>query len=190
MADPIIVVGLGNPGTSYENTRHNVGFLVVDEIAGRMRTLFRPGEGEYQHTSLRRDPHIVLVKPLTFMNNSGFAVLDVLRDFNATADRLLVVVDDLALPLGKLRLRTRGSDGGHNGLASIIMNLGTEDFARLRCGIGQDTPVPGATMAEFVLTPFGTVEQDRVAIMIQQAADTVLAFANTGTAGVAEEAND
>ena len=176
-----IIVGLGNPGRTYQNSRHNVGFCVLDELEKRWRKVFRPGKGEFLY--LRHDERgseSVLVKPLTFMNNSGFAVEDALEQFGGTPAVLLVIVDDIALPLGRLRMRPAGSDGGHNGLVSIISLLQTDQFARLRCGIGREENVPGHELADFVLSPFEKGEHESVTDMVTRAADAVEIFVHDG----------
>jgi PTH1 family peptidyl-tRNA hydrolase len=181
--DPLIVVGLGNPGSEYEETRHNVGFLVVDELCRRFRKNVRPGKGDYLlasvHTGVKE---IVLVKPLTYMNNSGVAVRDVLEQYEVSQERIVVVVDDFALPLGTLRVRARGSDGGHNGLYSIIHHLNSDEFPRIRCGIRQEVMPPTSMRAGFVLSPFLPVEREKVMEMIQRAGDAVMELLNSGLA--------
>jgi len=173
-ADIRIVVGLGNPGFEYEDTRHNVGFMVLDELARRLRLRFQRGEGEYRLArALSGGSALLLVKPDTYMNNSGLAVAQVLDAERAGPDSLLVVVDDVALPLGSLRLRARGSDGGHNGLYSVIYTLGTEQFSRLRCGIGPEVMPHEGELASFVLSAFEPGEREAVATMVQRAADAV-----------------
>lgn len=175
------MVGLGNPGTEYESTRHNVGFRVVDELARRLGKRMRSGAGSYlRATAFAADATVVLVKPLTYMNNSGVAVRDLLKEFPTPQKRLLVVCDDFALPLGTLRVRTGGSDGGHNGLASVIALLESKEFPRLRCGIRKEVMPPGDQMAEFVLSPFEPEEKDAVTTMIDRAADAVTEFARSG----------
>ena len=133
-----IVVGLGNPGSRYEKTRHNIGWLVLDRLADRVGAGGRVKSKDAAASVRGRlgDDELILVKPMTYMNLSGVAVRKVLARERVPMADLLVVVDDMALPFGKLRLRERGSAGGHNGLRSIIGEMGTEDFARLRVGIG------------------------------------------------------
>lgn len=176
-----IVVGLGNPGAGYEHTRHNVGFFVIDELVGRWKTRLRTGEGDYLRGLAHFQGHdVVIAKPLTYMNNSGIAVRDLIEQNALSPDRLLVICDDFALPLGTLRVRSQGSDGGHNGLASVIMELGTDVFARLRCGIQHDEMPPKEMMADFVLSPFGETEWDAVRTMTLRAADAVQEFVVSG----------
>ncbi|MDW8104107.1 MAG: aminoacyl-tRNA hydrolase [Armatimonadota bacterium] len=166
-----IVLGLGNPGAEYAHTRHNVGFEVVDILASRHRI----------RLSLQRDHArgglgwvsgvpVLLAKPMTYMNRSGEAARALLQRYRLEPSRLLVIVDDVALPLGKLRLRPSGSDGGHNGLASLIQCVGTQEFPRVRIGIG--SPPPGQ-MVEYVLSRFSPQEQPIVEQMLQRAADAV-----------------
>jgi PTH1 family peptidyl-tRNA hydrolase len=144
-------MGLGNPGPEYQNTRHNAGFWFVERWAG-LRALpfrkawFRP----YVFGDLRvGDDRLVLVKPLTFMNNSGLVVASVLARFGATADDLLVVFDQMDLPPGRLRLKPHGSHGGHNGLRSIEAALGNDQYHRLAVGVGR--PAPGTSVIDHVL---------------------------------------
>ncbi|MGQ9708705.1 MAG: aminoacyl-tRNA hydrolase [bacterium] len=149
------IFGLGNPTDRYARTRHNLGFMTVDTIARRLKVRFHHLPGRFLARTRVDDKGLILVKPLLYMNNSGVVVKEQLA---SQPDEFLVVVDDLALPFGTLRLRPKGSDGGHKGLASIIYNLGTERFPRLRIGIG--SPVNGDA-TEFVLAPF-TKEEARV----------------------------
>ena len=115
------MVGLGNPGREYEGTRHNIGFMVVDEVSSRLKCAWKPGKGDYEFSQkVFGKARVVLVKPLTFMNNSGEAVLGVLEQYPTPLRNVLAIVDDFTLSLGKIRVRTKGSDGGHNGLRSLI----------------------------------------------------------------------
>ena len=136
-----LIVGLGNPGPRYRGTVHNVGFEVVDEVAGRRGVSFEAAPADALMARLRDvDGGALLVKPLTFMNVSGDAVGALQRYFRVPVEDMLVVVDDVALPAGRLRVRRGGSAGGHNGLKSIIACLGTDGFARLRVGVGRGDP--------------------------------------------------
>jgi PTH1 family peptidyl-tRNA hydrolase len=136
-----LIVGLGNPGPRYRGTVHNVGFDVVDEVAGRRGVSFEAAPADALMARLRDvDGGALLVKPLTFMNVSGDAVGALQRYFRVPVEDLLVVVDEVALPAGRLRVRRSGSAGGHNGLKSIIAGLGTDGFARLRVGVGRGDP--------------------------------------------------
>lgn len=165
-----MVVGLGNPGDEYVGTRHNVGFDCVELLAERMRVSFRSRGGEAEVADGRSaDPPFVLLKPMTYMNRSGEPVRKALRDFGGEKADLLVVVDDFALDLGRLRVRASGSDGGHNGLKSLIQSLGGQDFARLRIGIGQ--PPPRMPAEVYVLQRFRPVERKDVRESVEVAAE-------------------
>lgn len=160
------LAGLGNPGREYSQTRHNLGFMVLDLLAEQLKLSWKRRALYSCAGDNRRG--LFLIKPLTFMNQSGLAVAKALSYQKIPASRLLVVCDDVNLPLGKLRLRAKGSDGGHNGLKSVIKHLGSQDFARLRLGMG---PVPGSLeMSDFVLTSFAKSEKSEVGIMTGQAA--------------------
>lgn len=155
-----LLVGLGNPGKKYEKTRHNVGFMAVDEF---LRQLRAGGYSEECLSHLYRvkvDGREVLVaKPQTYMNNSGLAVINLLEEYQISPEEMLVVYDDLDLPLGKMRLRSEGSSGGHHGVESIIREIKTEKFPRLRIGIGR--PKDRNKVVDYVLSPF-TEEEMRV----------------------------
>jgi peptidyl-tRNA hydrolase, PTH1 family len=179
--DRVIVIGLGNPGTEHEGTRHNVGFDVVTELAQRFRKSLHPGRGEFVEARHKHNgSDFILAKPTTYMNNSGIAVVDLLDRYGGSQSELLVVTDDFALPLGMTRVRAKGSDGGHNGLYSVIYHLNSFEFARIRCGIGKDAMPPKTEMAEFVLSPFEQEEKPIVTEMIRKAADIVVEFAEIG----------
>ena len=131
------IICLGNPGAEYENTRHNLGFWTADILAGKLKCRFKPGRGDfYVAETRRRNREICLVKPTTYMNLSGQAVAQSIGLYKLAVGQIIVVCDDFALEEGRIRLRKKGGDGGHNGLKSIISELGTEDFSRLRLGIG------------------------------------------------------
>jgi len=164
------VVGLGNPGKRYEGSRHNLGWRVVDEVARRLETVVRTrGRHCVYGRAMLGDRPILLVKPTTYMNRSGLAWLELAERFGVAAEKTVVVCDDLNLPLGRLRIRSKGSDGGHNGLASVIEAAGTERVPRLRLGIGQ----PTGDWVEFVLAPFEEHERLLVGQVISVAADAV-----------------
>ncbi|HUI29983.1 MAG TPA: aminoacyl-tRNA hydrolase [Candidatus Acidoferrales bacterium] len=176
-----MIVGLGNVGREYEGTRHNVGFMVVDEVSAKSRKSFAPGKGEYYFSEIRyAGEEVILVKPTTFMNNSGIAVKDAMDRFGTRLEDLLVVYDDFNIPLTKLRMKKGGSDGGHNGVYSVIYHLNDDGFPRLRCGIGSDKVVPGRDMVDFVLSKFDAVEVPEVRKMVMDAADAVFAFIDEG----------
>jgi PTH1 family peptidyl-tRNA hydrolase len=179
--EPIAVVGLGNPGTEYDETRHNVGFKVLDALSWRWKKKFKAGKGEYLVARAELSgQEVFLIKPLTFMNNSGIAVADAIGRLSIPLSSMLVVVDDFALPLGTLRMRPAGSDGGHHGLYSVIYQLQSEEFPRLRCGIGRAEAPPGEAMAEFVLSRFDPNEVETVREMVERAGDAVSEFVRAG----------
>lgn len=173
-----IVVGLGNPGSRYEKTRHNIGWMVLDRLADRIGASGRAKarDGAASMRGRLDDGELILVKPTTYMNLSGQAVRKVLARERVPMGDVLVVVDDMALPLGRLRMRERGSAGGHNGLRSIIEEMDSQDFARLRVGIG--APSQGAV--EHVLGDFAHAEQRHVDIVLDAAADAVETWAREG----------
>ncbi|HEY9165273.1 MAG TPA: aminoacyl-tRNA hydrolase [Candidatus Kryptonia bacterium] len=176
-----MIVGLGNVGSEFEGTRHNLGFMVVDEVSSKLKTKFRPGKGDYYYFEAHHaGEDLVFVKPTTFMNNSGVAVVEAAERYGVGIADLLVAYDDFNLPLGTLRIRRGGSDGGHNGVSSIIYQLNDDGFPRLRCGIGTEEVVPGRDMAEFVLSRFEGNEIPEVEKMIASASDAVFVFINEG----------
>ncbi len=162
-----LIVGLGNPGKEYEGTRHNIGFTLVDELIRRARS----GGKKKQHLSeVCRSriggSEVILAKPLTYMNNSGLAVINLLEEEGIQPQEMLVVHDDLDLPLGTTRLRMRGSSAGHRGLDSIINTIKTQDFPRLRLGIGR--PGRKEDIVRWVLSPFEEEEMPLVRGMIEK----------------------
>jgi PTH1 family peptidyl-tRNA hydrolase len=176
------IVGLGNPGSQYRGTRHNVGFEVVDLLARRASVGFESAPAEALIAKWRLpDDSILLVKPLTFMNLSGQAVGELARYFKIEVADLIVVVDEVHLPLGKLRARKRGSAGGHNGLKSVIAHLGDE-FARLRVGVGRGTDQ--RNLADHVLSRFEKDEAAEAERMTARAADAAEMFITSGIEAV------
>ncbi|MEW6509406.1 MAG: aminoacyl-tRNA hydrolase [Bacteroidota bacterium] len=179
--DAALIVGLGNPGPAYAQTRHNLGFMVVDELCRRAGCSWTTGADEYALAAATSGGSALhLLKPLTFMNLSGSAVARALASLVLPEEALLIVTDDFQIPLGTIRMRARGSDGGHHGLASVIEALGTDRFPRLRCGIGREAMPPGERRRDFVLSPFDPEEQKAVEAMIARAADAAAAFATAG----------
>jgi PTH1 family peptidyl-tRNA hydrolase len=174
-----LVVGLGNPGPDYEDTRHNAGFLAVDRLSeatgislGGEAAQSRIGEGTW------RGQGLALAEPLTFMNRSGPAVAALLRRYRLEPARMLLVYDDLALPVGRIRLRGKGSAGGHNGVRSVIETLGSTEFPRLRIGVGDSFP-PGGQV-DHVLSPFAGDERAALDAALDAAAEAALTFARDG----------
>jgi PTH1 family peptidyl-tRNA hydrolase len=167
-----LIVGLGNPGRKYQKTRHNLGFRVVDHLAAQRGRRFKRGKEDYLLCEVREEGRkIRLLKPLTYMNASGEAVAEALDRLEHDIQSLLVVCDDANLPLGKIRIREKGSDGGHKGIRSIIYRLGSMDFARLRMGVGQAPD--GMDLEEFVLAKFDSNEKEQVELMIETACRAV-----------------
>ena len=176
-----LIVGLGNPGREYRDTRHNVGFLVADEIARRHQLTMAMAPAQVPETFVAKrfgaEP-MLLAKPLTFMNRSGDAVAALAHYYDIVPAGLLVVVDEVALPFGRLRARARGSAGGHNGLKSVIERLGTTEFPRLRLGVGRgDTR---RDLADHVLSKFEADERSALEELITRAADAAEMFAAEG----------
>lgn len=174
---PIVIVGLGNPGREYAATRHNLGFMVADELArrahaegGKRRFKAEIAEGRLAGRKL------VIVKPQTYMNLSGHAVREVVQWYRVPIDRVLILVDDLDQPFGQIRLRAKGSAGGHNGLKSIFAQLGTTDVPRLRIGIGRTS----AQAISHVLSRFSQEEQAELRGVIDEAADAAVLWAEKG----------
>ena len=175
MAQLRLVAGLGNPGLQYTGTRHNIGFMVVDYLAGRHGvTLAKSGTW---NSELGKWGDIILVKPLTFMNRSGVAIGRFASYFKIQSEEILAVVDDVALPLGRLRLRASGSDGGHNGLKSITLHLG-EAFMRLRIGIGASNG--SEELIDHVLGKFDHSEKAAIASAIERGAEAIEHVAGNG----------
>ena len=172
-------MGLGNPGAQYKGTRHNVGFAVLDELARRAAVDFESAPAEALMARWRRpDEAVLLVKPLTFMNLSGFAVSKLAQYFQIEPADTLVIVDEVALPLGRLRARRSGSAGGHNGLKSIVEQLGTSDFPRLRLGVGRGDE--RRDLADHVTSKFEPAERATIEAAVLRAADAAEMFVADG----------
>jgi PTH1 family peptidyl-tRNA hydrolase len=181
------IVGLGNPGAQYKGTRHNVGFAVLDELARRASLDFETAPAEALMARWRRpDDAVILVKPLTFMNLSGQAVGELARYFKIDVSDLLIVVDEVQLPLGRVRARARGSAGGHNGLKSVMAHLG-DGYPRLRLGVGRGDA--RRDLADHVLTRFDKDEAAEADRMIARAADAAETFITSGIAAVMNQFN-
>jgi len=186
----MLIVGLGNPGKEYESTRHNLGFMLIDKLAhnagiavGRRECSSLVGRGEIEGSRTK------LVKPQTFMNLSGHAVSCLVAKIESESpvEQLVVISDDLALPLGKIRIRERGSAGGHNGLKSIIAALGTDEFVRLRIGIQPDHPISDSK--RFVLDTFSKSERALVTEVLDQSANAIRTIIRDGALKAMSEFN-
>ena len=168
-----LLVGLGNPGTQYENTRHNVGFLVADELAERQNAPIQRLKFKALTNLLTISGEKVLVmKPVTYMNLSGEAVRQAVDFYKIPPERVLVVSDDTALAVGRLRIRKGGSAGGHNGLKNIIQHLGSDQFPRIKVGVGEK-PHPDYDMADWVLGKFQGEDRKTMDVAVKRAADAV-----------------
>ncbi|MHB1000177.1 MAG: aminoacyl-tRNA hydrolase [Armatimonadota bacterium] len=177
MAKTKLIIGLGNPGAEYRDTRHNIGFMVVDTIARRhhMQVKVRRNQAHIAEGTIEGQ-QVVLAKPMTFMNLSGQAVSGLMRRYRVDLSDVIIIYDDVALPLGKLRIRPAGSAGGHNGIKSIIHCIGSQDFPRVRIGIGS----PGRDMVDHVLSKFHKVEREIVRDSVERAADAVEMILTSG----------
>ncbi|MBG0782375.1 MAG: aminoacyl-tRNA hydrolase [Bacteroidales bacterium] len=173
-----LIACLGNIGAEYEDTRHNIGFWVADRLADQHKVSFTTGRLAQSTLIKHRGRSLVVIKPTTFMNLSGKAIQYWMQHEQIPVDRLLVVVDDIALPLGMLRMKKKGGDAGHNGLNHIIQSLGTSEFARLRFGIGDD--FPKGRQVDFVLGRWKPSEIDVVEPRLDVAAEMVLSFTTIG----------
>ena len=176
-----IIVGLGNPGPKYQFTRHNIGFLIVDHLAKEYRLPFTLGKKSFKSEialGTIKNHKVLLLKPLTYMNRSGEAVVAVLNFYKNKPEDLLVIHDDLDLPLGKIRIVKKGGAGGHNGIRSIIASLGTREFPRLRVGIGR--PQGGMKVAHYVLSNFTKEEMLLVNKIVEISTDAILTIIEDG----------
>ena len=173
-----LIVGLGNPGREYRDTRHNVGFMIVDEIARRHGLSWSMAPSQVPDAFVTKkygtEP-LLLAKPLTYMNRSGDAVAALARYYDIASADMLIVIDEAALPFGKLRARARGSAGGHNGLKSVVERLGTQEFPRLRLGVGRGDG--RRDLADHVLATFEPEERTELESVIARAADAAEMFA-------------
>ena len=175
-----LLVGLGNPGDKYDNTRHNVGFAAIDQLAEELRVPVQ----KLKYRALTQTVElggakVLLMKPITYMNLSGEAVGEAARFFKIPADHVLVLSDDVSLPVGKLRIRKGGSAGGHNGLKSIIQHLGTDQFPRVKIGVGEK-PHPDYDMADWVLGKFTGEDLKAITQAIQRAGKAAACYIQDG----------
>lgn len=178
--DKHLIIGLGNPGDQHEDNRHNVGFMVINVLAARWKIELRrnrknalTGEGTYLGNA------VVLAKPQTYMNNSGLSVGPLSRLYGVLPENLLVIYDDLDLAFGRIRLRAAGSAGGHHGMESIIEKVSTNEFPRLRIGIGRPNH-EGEEVVDFVLTGFHSSDKQKLKTVLKQAADAVETYLKSG----------
>ena len=173
-----LIVGLGNIGNEYQGTRHNIGFTILDALAEASNVFFTTQRyGDVAQMRLKNQ-QLVLLKPSTYMNRSGEAVRYWMQKEKIALDHVLVVVDDLALPFGTIRLRGKGADGGHNGLKNINAMVGSQNYARLRFGIGSD--FPEGAQVDYVLGPLTIEEQQQLPERLKKAVDTIKAFCLSG----------
>ena len=173
-----LIVGLGNIGDEYRNTRHNIGFMVLDALAKASNIVFKDGRYGATATLSVKGRQLLLLKPSTYMNLSGTAVRYCMQQEKIPLENVLVVVDDLALPFGQLRLKGKGSDAGHNGLKHIAATLGTQAYARLRFGIGNDFPRGG--QIDYVLGNFGEDDRQAMPERLELAGEIVKSFCLAG----------
>lgn len=167
-----LIIGLGNPGKQYEHTRHNIGFDVIDALADKWGTSLNQMKFNGMYATVHRpEGKVMLVKPLTYMNLSGECVRPIMDYFDIDIEDIIVIYDDLDLEIGKLRLRQKGSAGGHNGIKSLIQHLGTQEFNRIRVGISR--PPANMKVADYVLSKFSKDEQAVVEEAVKKSCDAV-----------------
>lgn len=179
-----LIAGLGNIGPEYENTRHNIGFLVLDKLAKKFDCKWTLGKHAYQTSFKHKGRTFILIKPTTFMNLSGKAVRHWMTVEKIKQENLLVITDDIALPFETIRLKGKGSSGGHNGLKNIELLLESQEYARLRFGVGGD--FSKGKQVDYVLGDFSSDEQITLSTMVDRSCDITLAF---GTIGIARTMN-
>ena len=184
-----LIVGLGNPGKEYERTRHNCGFRAVDLLADKLGCKIDKAkfQGIYGQTNYG-GKKLMLLKPLTFMNLSGRSVLQLSAYFNIPPQRIIVMFDDISLEPGRLRVRADGSAGGHNGIKSIIQEVGSQEFPRVKIGVGAK-PNPNYDLADWVLSTFSANEEKALAVALENAADAALAIIDHGVPEAANRFN-
>jgi PTH1 family peptidyl-tRNA hydrolase len=173
-----LIAGLGNIGPEYELTRHNIGFLILDRLADKERLTFEHDRHAFISEYKYKGRVIHLIKPTTYMNLSGKAVNFWLQELKITKENLLVITDDVALPYGKLRMKGKGSAGGHNGLKNIEQLIGGQNYARLRFGVGDD--YSKGKQVDYVLSPFNKQEMEELVLNMDQAIDAISAFCTIG----------
>ena len=184
-----LIVGLGNPGKQYEHTRHNCGFRAIDILGEKLgckidKSKFQGLYGQAQYNGIK----LFLLKPLTYMNLSGKSLLQLSAYFSIPPQRIIVIYDDISLPLGKLRIRADGSAGGHNGIKSIISELGSQDFPRVKIGVGAKAH-PDQDLADWVLSSFTKDEDKILQTALERSADAALTIIQKGTPAAANAFN-
>ncbi len=168
-----LIVGLGNPGKDYEMTRHNAGFLTLDHLSVELDTDITKLKNKALYADVSINSHrCLLIKPQTFMNNSGEAVRDFAKFYKIPPEKIIVIFDDISLPCGKLRIRRKGTDGGHNGIKSIIYHLNSDNFPRIKIGVGQK-PHPDFNLADWVLSTFKKDEMEQLKAAISKACEVL-----------------
>ena len=187
--DSWLIVGLGNPGAEYAKTRHNIGFRCLDILAETLGCSVDKGkfQGLYGQTTYR-GKKVYLLKPLTYMNLSGRSVLQLSAYFRIPPQRIIVLFDDISLEPGRLRVRPSGSAGGHNGIKSIIGELGSQDFPRVKIGVG-GKPHPDFDLADWVLSPFSSQEEKALSVSLKNGADAALTIMEQGVGAAANVYN-
>lgn len=173
-----LIAALGNIGPEYHNTRHNIGFMLADEMAAEGDVEFSQGRHVFKTSIKRKGKEIIIIKPTTYMNLSGKAVRYWLQEEKIPIQNLLVVTDDISLPFDKIRMKPRGSHGGHNGLRNIAELLGTDEYPRLRIGVGND--FPKGRQVEYVLSPFNKEQMDAMPLLLDRSAKAVFSFIDIG----------
>lgn len=182
-----LICGLGNIGNEYEMSRHNIGFMVLDTLAKEKEASFEQGRHVFQAEIKHKGRTLHLIKPTTYMNLSGKAVAHWLKELKIPVEHLMVVTDDIALPFGKIRIKAKGSSGGHNGLKDIEEKLGTNAYPRLRFGVGSD--FSSGRQVDHVLSPFTSREQEDMSGHVEKAKDACLAFSVNPLARVMNDFN-
>lgn len=184
-----LIVGLGNPDRIYARNRHNVGFRVVDRLAETLRVSVDRAKFRGKFTQVTyKGQKLVLLKPMTFMNSSGLSVMDAVNYFKLPAERIIVVFDDISLDVGRLRVRSDGSAGGHNGIKSIIGAIRSQDFPRVKVGVGAK-PHPDYDLADWVLSNFSPEEEKKLKPAVERAAEAVLEIVENGAYSAANRFN-
>lgn len=174
-----LITGLGNPGTKYSMTRHNIGFIILDYLADFLKINFKPGKGDFYFASGKfKSEDFFLIKPSTFMNNSGLALEQFSENYAQieNTNDILIVHDDFHLPLGTIRVRTNGSDAGHNGVASVMYHLNSDEFTRMRTGIGKNEILRKDEYVDYVLTNFLDDEIEKIKLLLPVYKDCILSF--------------